>query len=440
MVNPVVDSVPRTNHRVITTVLYDAMLRPNWYCYIGFWMIVLVANLGSTSFKYKLFDMAAGERVLAEGAADRIGLPESAWTFTPTGQAQRSGNAALADHGAAIELHLHELVQAGVIEKMEDVHAIGFKAVHGGPLEVVQVDEHVLEVMQEFADVAPAHNPPYIAAMRAFARRLPGIPQVAAFETAFHQSIPLHRQAYAIPYEWTEKLGIRRYGFHGASHRYIATRMAELNAAAQKIISVHLGGSSSVNATRSGKSVANSFGMTAQAGLPQASRCGDFDTFALLKLLQAGLTLDEIWKKLGKEGGLLGVSGVSSDCRDVEQAAAQGNKRAQLALDIFVESARQYIGSYLAVLNGADAVIFTGGIGQNAVNIRQRIMSDMQYAGIVLDKEKNRRAKGECRIDASESKVQIWVLPTNEELIVARQTVQALSKTGRIAATAGRAD
>jgi len=402
-------------------------------------MIVLVANLGSTSFKYKLFDMTAGEKVLAEGAADRIGLPESAWTFTPTGQSKLSGNAQLPDHGAAIELHLHELVRAGVIEKMEDVNAIGFKAVHGGPLEVVQVDEHVLDVMRQFADVAPAHNPPYIAAMRAFARRLPGIPQVAAFETAFHQSIPLHRQAYAIPYEWTEKLGIRRYGFHGASHRYIATRMTELNPEVRKIISVHLGGSSSVNATLNGKSVANSFGMTVQTGLPQASRCGDFDTFALLKLLQAGLKLDDIWKKLGKEGGLLGVSGVSSDCRDVEQAAAQGNKRAQLGLDIFVESVRQYIGSYLAVLNGADAIVFTGGIGQNAVNIRQRIISDMQYAGIVLDKEKNHQAKGEYRIDALESKVQIWVLPTNEELIVARQTVRALQTNEHKAATAGRA-
>ncbi|MGC9260229.1 MAG: acetate/propionate family kinase [Phycisphaerae bacterium] len=403
-------------------------------------MIVLVANLGSTSFKYKLFDMAAGERVLAEGSADRIGLSASAWTFTPAGKAQLSGNAVLPDHGAAIELHLHELVRAGVIAKMEAVNAIGFKAVHGGPLEVVRVDDQVLAVMEQFADVAPAHNPPYIAAMRAFARRLPGIPQVAAFETAFHQTIPLHRQAYAIPYEWTEKLGIRRYGFHGASHRYIATRMAELNPAAHKIISVHLGGSSSINATLHEKSVANSFGMTAQSGLPQASRCGDFDTFALLKLLQAGMKLEDIWKKLGKEGGLLGVSGVSSDCRDVEQAAAQGNKRAQLALSILVESARQYIGAYLAVLNGADAVVFTGGIGQNAVNIRQRIISDMQYAGIVLDAEKNRHAKGECRIDGPGSQVQIWVLPTNEELIVARQTVQALENREHNSkcATAGR--
>ncbi len=403
-------------------------------------MIVLVANLGSTSFKYKLFNMAAGERVLAEGAADRIGLSASAWTFTPMGQPQLSGSVALPDHGAAIELHMHELVRAGVIQKMEDVDAIGFKAVHGGPLEVVRVDDHVLAVMQQFADVAPAHNPPYIAAMRAFARRLPGIPQVAAFETAFHQSIPLHRQAYAIPYEWTEKLGIRRYGFHGASHRYIATRMAELNPAVKKLISVHLGGSSSVNATLECKSVANSFGMTAQTGLPQASRCGDFDTFAIMKLLQAGLKLEDIWKRLGKEGGLLGVSGVSSDCRDVEQAAQQGNKRAQLALDILVESVRQYIGAYLAVLNGADAIVFTGGIGQNAVNIRQRIMSNMQYAGIVLDEQANRHAKGECRLDSTGGKVQIWVLPTNEELIVARQTVRVLETKTPSAAPAAMAE
>jgi acetate kinase len=401
-------------------------------------MIVLVANLGSTSFKYKLFDMTAGERVLAEGAADRIGLTQSAWTFTPTGKTKLSGSATLPDHAAAIELHLHELVRAGVLQKMEDVDAVGFKAVHGGPLEVVPVDDHVLAVMQQFADVAPAHNPPYIAAMRAFAQRLPGIPQVAAFETAFHQSIPLHRQAYAIPYEWTEKLGIRRYGFHGASHRYIATRMAELNPAAKKIISVHLGGSSSVNATLDGKSVANSFGMTAQTGLPQASRCGDFDTFALMKLLQAGLTLEDIWKRLGKEGGLLGVSGVSSDCRDIEQAAEQGNQRAQLALDILVESVRQYIGSYLAVLNGADAIVLTGGIGQNAVALRQRMMSNMQYAGIVLDEHANRSARGECRIDGG-GKVQIWVLPTNEELIVARQTVRALDAKKPMAAPAATA-
>ncbi len=390
-------------------------------------MIVLVANLGSTSFKYKLFDMAANEAVLAQGAADRIGLASSTWTFSPTDGEKVGGSAVLADHGAAVELHLEKLVAAGVIPSIKAVGAVGFKAVHGGPLEVVKVDEHVLAVMQQFADVAPAHNPPYIAAMRSFARRLPGVAQVAAFETAFHQTIPACRQTYAIPHEWTEKLGIRRYGFHGASHRYIAVRMKELDPTARKIISCHLGGSSSVCAIEDGKSVANSFGMTAQTGLPQASRTGDFDTFALLKLLESGLTLDVIWKKLGKEGGLLGMSGVSSDCREVEAAAKTGNQRAKLALDVLVEYARQYIGAYLAVLRGADALVFTGGIGQHAAELRQRMADGFAYAGIVVGKSGKKNSMDEFQMNSPESNTRIWVLPTNEELIVARQTVSVLA-------------
>ena len=390
-------------------------------------MIVLVANLGSTSFKYKLFDMAANEAVLAQGAADRIGLASSTWTFSPTDGEKASGSAVLPDHGAAVELHLDKLVAAGVIPSIKSVEAVGFKAVHGGPLEVVKVDEHVLAVMQQFADVAPAHNPPYIAAMRSFAQRLPGVAQVAAFETAFHQTIPAYRQTYAIPHEWTEKLGIRRYGFHGASHRYIAVRMKELDPTARKIISCHLGGSSSVCAIEDGKSVANSFGMTAQTGLPQASRTGDFDTFALLKLLESGLTLDVIWKKLGKEGGLLGMSGVSSDCREVEAAAKTGNQRAKLALDVLVEYVRQYIGAYLAVLRGADALVFTGGIGQHAAELRQRMTEGFAYAGIVAGKSGKKNSMDEFQMNSPESNTRIWVVPTNEELIVARQTVSVLA-------------
>ncbi len=390
-------------------------------------MIVLVANLGSTSFKYKLFNMADREAVLAEGSADRIGLASSTWTFSPAGGEKATGAAVLTDHGAAVELQLEKLVAAGVIPSIESVQAIGFKAVHGGPLEVVQVDEKVLAVMQEFADVAPAHNPPYIAAMRSFARRLPRTPQVAAFETAFHQTIPAHRQTYAIPYEWTHKLGIRRYGFHGASHRYISVRMKELLPAAGKIISCHLGGSSSICAIQNGKSVANSFGMTVQTGLPQASRSGDFDTFALLKLLESGLTLETIWKKLGKEGGLLGMSGVSSDCREIEVAAKAGNRQAKLALDVLVESVRQYIGAYLAVLGGADALVFTGGIGQHAAELRRRMIEGFEFAGIIYGKSGAKNELGEFTLHAPQSRTQVWVLPTNEELIVARQTVGVLA-------------
>lgn len=391
-------------------------------------MIVLVANLGSTSFKYKLFDMPS-ERVLAVGDADRLGLGRSNWSVA-AGERKQQGVTDLADHAAAIELHLKHLVELGAIASMDAVQAVGFKAVHGGPISgAVQVDDKVLDTMQQFADVAPQHNPPYIAAMRAFMKKLPGVPQVAAFETAFHQTIPLARQVYGIPHEWTEKLGIRRYGFHGASHRYIATRMKQIDPAARRVISCHLGGSSSICAIQDGKSVANSFGMTAQSGTFHASRVGDFDVFALLKLLSAGLDLDTIWKKLGKEGGLQGLSGISADMREVQQAASQGNARARLAIDAFVDSCRHFVGAYLAILNGADAIAFTGGIGQNDRAVRGAICAGLDYAGVKLDINRNGSVDGkaESRIEASDSKTRIWVLPTNEELIVARQTHEVLS-------------
>jgi acetate kinase len=402
-------------------------------------MLVLVSNLGSTSYKYKLYDMPS-ERVLAEGAADRIGLGKSAWniqvTVDPASPKKAEGVSDLADHGAAIDLHLAELTRLGAIPDMKAIQAVGYKAVHGGPISgAVVVDEKVLGVMEQFSDVAPQHNPPYIAAMRAIQTRLPGVPQVAAFETAFHQTIPLARAVYGIPHEWVTKLGIRRYGFHGASHRYIATRMAQIAPDCKRIISSHLGGSCSISAIQDGKSVANSFGMTAQSGVFHASRVGDFDAFALLKLMapETGLQLKDIWQKLGKEAGLKGLSGVSSDMREVEEAAAKGNAQAQLALDAFVESCRHYIGAYLAVLNGADAIVFTGGIGQYGKPVRTAICKDLDYAGIKIDPEKNLAAKGsqETRIDAAGSKVQVWVLPTNEELIVARQTMDALGKQAK---------
>ncbi len=390
-------------------------------------MILLIANLGSTSFKYKLYEMPQ-ERVLAAGAADRIGQGGSAWSVE-AGDHKEQGTSDLADHAAAIDLHLRELVKLNVIASIQSVEAVGFKAVHGGPISgAVRVDERVLDVMQQFADVAPQHNPPYIAAMRAFMEKLPGVPQVAAFETAFHQSIPLSRQVYGIPHDWVTRLGVRRYGFHGASHRYIATRLLEIDQKSSRIISAHLGGSCSICAIDEGKSVANSFGMTAQSGTFHASRVGDFDAFALLKLLKSGLTLDDVWTTLGKKAGLAGLSGVGPDMRDVEKAAAEGNAQAQLALDAFVETCRHYIGAYLAVLGGADAIVFTGGIGQYGKAIRAGILRHMEYAGITMDPRKNEQADGksEQRIDSTWSKARVWVLPTNEELIVARQTMDVL--------------
>jgi acetate kinase len=307
--------------------------------------------------------------------------------------------------------------------------AIGFKAVHGGPISgAVAVTDEVIGVMEEFADVAPAHNPPYVAAMRAFRKRLPQTPQVAAFETAFHQTIPMSRQVYGIPHEWTEKWGIRRYGFHGATHRYVSSRAIELvgTAEARRIITCHLGGSSSLCAVENGKSVATSMGLTPQTGLFQCNRVGDFDIFAMLRLSKHGLGVDDVLKKLGKEGGLLGVSGVSNDMRDIEKAAAEGNSRAKLAIDAFVEGIRHYLGAYLVALGGCDVLAFSGGIGENGVMIRQMICRNLEWAGIVLDPEKNKVRGKEQKISSVESNADIWVIPTNEELIVARQTEAVL--------------
>jgi len=368
-------------------------------------MRVLVANLGSTSFKYKLLDMSRDGQQIARGGYERIGQSGSPY----------------ATHGDVIDVILKE------IGRPPD--AIGFKAVHGGPISgAVRVTDEVIAIQEQFADVAPAHNPPYIAAMKAFRQKLPEVPQVAAFETAFHQTIPLARQVYAIPHEWTEELGIRRYGFHGASHRFIATRVAELLGPekSRRIISCHLGGSCSICAIENGKSVANSFGMTAQSGVPHNNRVGDFDTFALLKLLKQGLKLEEIFQRLGKGGGMLGLSGVSPDMRDIEKAAEKGDARAKLAIDAFVESIRHFVGSYLAVLGGCDVLVFTGGIGENGVALRQAVCRNLDFAGIRLDSQRNQMRGSEIKISADSSPCQIWIVPTNEELIVARQTVEAL--------------
>ncbi|NBB83873.1 MAG: acetate/propionate family kinase [Alphaproteobacteria bacterium] len=396
-------------------------------------MIILVANLGSTSFKYKLFDMSTGDHaMLGQGAAERVGAAGGTWSVT-AGDRVLDGQADLADHAAAIDLHMAKLDELGVVTA-DSLYAVAFKAVHGGPIHgAVPVDETVIETMQRFADVAPAHNPPYVAAMKAFAEKLPDVRQVAAFETAFHQTIPDARQTYAVPWEWTRQLGIRRYGFHGASHRYVADRMAEIAPEARRLINCHLGGSSSICAVDHGRSVATSMGLTPQSGLPQSTRVGDLDIYALLKLRSAGIDPDAALQQLSRSAGLLGISGVGADLRDIEAAADEGNERAQLAIEVLIESIRHYIGAYLAVLNGVDAITFTGGIGQNSPLVRAGALERMDYAGIALDGETNDRIEGdaEARIDAPDASVQLWVLPTNEELVVARQAVEVLGEGKR---------
>jgi acetate kinase len=293
---------------------------------------------------------------------------------------------------------------------------------------VHRVDDRVLGAMEAYADVAPAHNPPYVKAMRLLAEQLTEIPLVAAFESGFHETIAPAQRLYAVPLEWATKYGVKRWGFHGASHRYIAGRTAQLLGKPDaRIISCHLGGSSSLCAIKAGKSAANSLGMSPQTGLPHNNRVGDFDPFALPPLMRAtSKTLEQLLDELANRSGMLGLSGFN-DLRDIEAAARNGNERAELALEVFVASVRHYLGAYLLLLGGADAIVFTGGIGENSTEIRRRVCADLRWFGIALDPLRNQEAKGEVPIHEHSSHVQIWIMPTNEELIVARQTKELLS-------------
>lgn len=392
-------------------------------------MKILVANLGSTSFKFRLFDMDS-EAQLARGGVERIGSEQSS-TFVEVGTDRRESAISAPDHTVAVRECLKHLTAPdfGCLQSTAEVSAIGFKAVHGGRAGgVVSVDENVLSAMEEMAQVAPAHNPPYVAAMRQMADRLPEIPLVAAFETAFHESIPARLKHYAVPVEWARDWGIQRWGFHGASHRYVAGRCAQLTEKSDlRIISCHLGGSSSVCAIRDGKSVATSMGMSPQSGLPQNNRVGDFDPFALPVILaRTGKTLDDVLEILAEQCGLLGLSGTSGDIRDIGRAAQEGDKRAQLALDVYVSSTRHYLGAYLVELGGVDVIAFTGGIGENRPEIRAAVLAELEELGIAIDPERNQQASGESFVHSEASRAQIVIVPTNEELIVARQTKEFL--------------
>jgi acetate kinase len=333
------------------------------------------------------------------------------------------------DHAAAVRLCLEQLSdpKRRCLKDPSELAAIGFKAVHARGVSGVQrVDERVLAAMDAYADVAPAHNPPYVAAMRLLARELPQIPLVAAFETDFHKDIPPAEHLYAVPLEWATKYGIRRWGFHGASHRYIAGRTAQLLGKPDaKIISCHLGGSSSLCAISGAVSQACSLGMSPQSGLPHNNRVGDFDVFALPALLrETGKTLDELLDDLANRSGLLGLCG-SNDLRDIEE---EGGPLSQQAIDVFVASVRHYLGAYLLLLNGADAIVFTGGIGENSKRMREAVCANLDWFGIRLDPLKNGTAKGEMAIHSAASRAQLWIMPTNEELVVARQVKAFLER------------
>jgi acetate kinase len=394
-------------------------------------MKILVANLGSTSFKYRLFDMA-DELLLARGGIERIGADQSVCKAA-AGERIEETMQAVVDHAEAVRLCLAQLTRLAALENPEELAAIGFKAVHAqGMTGVQRVDDRVLAAMETYNDVAPAHNPPYVKAIRLLARELPDIPLVAAFETDFHETIPPAHRLYAVPLEWAEKYGIKRWGFHGASHRYIAQRTVQLlkNPAA-RIISCHLGGSSSLCAISEGMSEANSLGFSPQSGLPHNNRVGDFDVFALPVIMRAtGKTLEQVLDDLANRSGMLGLSCGYNDLRDIEEDARKGGPVSQQAIDVFVAAVRHYIGAYLVLLNGTDAIVFTGGIGENSATMRTAICANLDWFGIALDPIRNQEAKGEVPIHAQTSRVQLWIMPTNEELIVARQAKELLTANG----------
>ncbi|MGB0081719.1 MAG: acetate kinase [Terracidiphilus sp.] len=387
-------------------------------------MKVLIPNIGSTSFKYRLVEMpedgASGEAVLAQGRVERIGQP----------------GGECGDCQAAIHKCLSEIAGPGKpLKSLKEIDAVGFKAVHTGPLNTPQiVDDALLAAMEEFSFMAPAHNPPYIAAMRAFERELPGVPLVAVMEPFPYRFMDEASTTYAVPYAWRTEHGIRRYGFHGASHRSANERATALLGRKDRNdlrhISCHLGGSSSVAAFKKGVAVDMSMGASPQSGLPQNNRVGDIDVFAVLHMMKKlGLGPDEMAKLLGSQSGLAGISGTSGDLRDLEEAAARGSARARLALDVFVRAIRHYVGAFLLELGGLDVITFSGGIGENSVAIRAAVLKGLVPFGVELDEEKNAEIKGEGEISTMRSMVKVLVIPANEESILARETVQVVKKS-----------
>jgi acetate kinase len=391
--------------------------------------LILVANIGSTSFKFRLYEMPT-ERLLARGGVDRIGSAQSAWSIRIGSEPAEEGSGHFPDYAAAVAL-VEEKLTGRVLASFSELAAFGFKPVMARGISGTQFfNEHVLEAMAAFSPVFPAHNPPYINAVRQLQAAYPKIPCLGLFETAFYDEVPEANRHFAIPQKWETEYGVLRTGFHGASHRFVSQRLAEIKGTNQlRLITCHLGGSSSMACVRNGMAQDSSWGMTAQSGLPHNNRVGDFDSFALLYVLETfGLSPAQAAAELSKEGGLKGLSGLDSgDLRDVFAAAEAGQPRAQLALDVLIGSIRKYLGQFLVELNGADALIFTAGIGENHPFIRSRVCADLGFCGLLLDEEKNAESRGkEALISHPDSKVEVWVLPTNEEIVIARSAFQKL--------------
>ena len=397
-------------------------------------MNVLVVNCGSSSLKYQLIDMEH-EVVLAKGQFEKIGSDDAIFTHRRPDADKLERIEPVADHKVALQVLLDILVdpEHGVIGSMDEIDAVGHRVVHGAEkfADSVLITPAVMEALEECAKIAPLHNPPNIQGIEACQKIMPNVPQVGVFDTAFHQTMPAEAFLYGLPYEAYTDLGVRRYGFHGTSHKYVAQRVAELmgkHMSDLRIVSCHLGNGSSVTAIKGGRSIDTSMGFTPLSGLIMGTRCGDIDPAIVPYLMEKwDMTYHEIDAIMNKKSGVFGISGVSNDFRVIEEAAEEGNKRAQLALDMFHYKVRATIGAYVAVMGGVDAIVFTAGIGENGVANRDAICNGLEYLGTRIDAERNNVRGKEAEISAEGAKVKIFAIPTNEEIMIARDTKRITS-------------
>ncbi len=392
-------------------------------------MNVLVINCGSSSLKYQFINMN-DESVLAKGLVERIGIEGSVLKHEKAGQDKVVIEEVMKNHKDAINLVLKALVDPGhgAVKSLDEVDAVGHRVVHGGEkfANSVLITDEVIAAMKECIELAPLHNPPNIIGIEACQELLPNVPMVGVFDTAFHQTMPVESYIYPLPYELYEENGIRRYGFHGTSHKYVSERVAALTGKSlegMKVVTCHLGNGASLTAIKDGKSFDTSMGMTPLEGLVMGTRCGDIDPAIVTFLMnKKNMNAEEMDNLMNKKSGVLGISGVSSDFRDIEGAAAQGNKRAQLALDKFAYTVRKYIGSYAAAMGGLDVVVFTAGLGENSADTRAQICEGLEFLGVTVDAGKNNIRGKEAEISKDGAKVKVFVIPTNEEIMIARDT------------------
>ena len=393
-------------------------------------MKILVLNCGSSSVKYKLIALSGNEQnILAEGGVEKIGLPDSFLKFKYNGE-KVTINASMPNHNVAIRIILDNLTSEkfGCIKNFDEIEAVGHRLVHGGEKfnSSVLINDEVIAKVKECYDLAPLHNPVNIAGVDAISEILPDVPQVGVFDTAFHQTMPSYAYMYGLPYEMYEKYGVRRYGFHGTSHRYVSRRACDflgLEYEKQRIITCHIGNGGSITAIKDGKSVDTSMGLTPVEGLIMGTRCGDVDPGALLYIQQKEhLDHEGMQALINKKSGVAGLTGVSSDMRDIEKAVEEGNERAIMALNMYEYRITKYIGAYTAALGGVDVIVFTGGVGENQTGTRERICKQLAFLGIEFDVEKNKTRGEEIELSTPNSKVHVVVIPTDEEYMIARDT------------------